>query len=77
MVCVRAEEVRIQRLMASRGYSLERCQAMLECQPEDEVFCGMASYIIDNGGAWEDAVRQLEWVSRPCCEYLRRHCGRP
>ena len=71
------EEVRIQRLMASRGYSLERCQAMLECQPEDEVFCGMASYIIDNGGAWEDAVRQLEWVSRPCCEYLRRHCGRP
>lgn len=59
------EEVRIRRLMESRGYSLERCQSMLESQPKDEAFCGMASYIIDNGGAWEDAVRQLEWVSGP------------
>lgn len=59
------EEVRIRRLMESRGYSLERCQSMLESQPKDEAFCGMASYIIDNGGAWEDAVRQLEWVSDP------------
>ena len=59
------DKVRIRRLLESRGYSLERCRSMLESQPKDEVFCGMASYIIDNGGTWEDAVRQLAWVSGP------------
>ena len=59
------DKVRIRRLLESRGYSLERCRSMLESQPKDEVFCGMARYIIDNGGTWEDAVRQLAWVSGP------------
>ena len=48
------EEVRIRRLMESRGYSLEKCESIIDGQLSDEAFIGFADYIIDNSGSFEE-----------------------
>ena len=48
------EEVRYERLKASRGYSDEKIKQMIEKQQKEEEFKSMASNIIDNSGDLED-----------------------
>lgn len=53
-------ETRIQRLMASRGYSREQCLQIMENQLSEEDFLQMADVVIENGGSQEDTALQLE-----------------
>lgn len=54
-----SEAVRRERLMESRGYSSERCQAMMDSQPGLKDYREKASRVIRNGGGWADTERQL------------------
>ena len=52
--------VRFERLMASRGYSAEKIEAIMSNQlPENELEA-LADFVIDNSGFPEDACRQIE-----------------
>ena len=53
------EEVRYQRVKASRGYSDEKIKQMIEKQQKEEEFKSMASNIIDNSGDLEDTKAQI------------------
>ena len=53
-------EVRVQRLMRSRGYSRERCEEIMKNQAPDAVFRKRADVVIDNGGTAEETRRQVE-----------------
>lgn len=53
------EEVRIERLMASRGYSRQRCKAIMKQQMEEEKFYKIADYVIENGGDFEETKAQI------------------
>ncbi len=54
------EEVRIRRLMASRGYSREKCLNVMHSQKPEEVFRRLADRVIDNGGTPEETRKQLQ-----------------
>lgn len=53
------EEVRYERLKASRGYSDEKIKQMIEKQQSEEEFKAMASHVIDNSGTLEDTKAQI------------------
>jgi dephospho-CoA kinase len=53
------EEIRAKRMISSRGYEKERCQAMFASQPSDEEYRVLASRVIDNGGSFEAAKAKL------------------
>ena len=52
-------ETRIERLMASRGYSRQKCQAIMDNQLADEVFAQLADHVIENGGSPEETRKQV------------------
>ena len=54
------EEVRRERLRASRGYSDERIDSILKSQLPDEVFRARCDVVIDNSGTEEETCRQVE-----------------
>lgn len=53
-------ELRIQRLMKSRGYSLEKCQAIMSQQAEDAFYIRYCDHIIQNGMSVAETKNQLE-----------------
>lgn len=53
------EEVRYERLKASRGYSDEKIAQMIAKQQSEEQFKSMASHIIDNSGDLADTKAQI------------------
>ena len=53
------EDTRIRRLMASRGYSEEKCRSILAEQITDEEFISFADYIVDNSGTLEEAAARV------------------
>jgi len=53
------KEIRIQRLMESRGYTYEKCVSMIENQPEAQEYWSIADYIIDNSGDFDETVEQI------------------
>ena len=55
-----SEETRIERLMASRGYTKEKCLNIMKKQDSDELFRLRCSYVINNDGSEEETERQLE-----------------
>ncbi len=59
------KEIRIQRLMESRGYSYEKCLAMIGNQPEEQEYWSMADYIIDNSGDLGEAKEQIRQLLEP------------
>lgn len=63
------EEIRRERLKASRGYSKEKTDAIMSSQLSEEEFRKYCSVIIDNGGVPEAAYRQID---RKLEEYLCR-----
>jgi len=55
-----ADDVRIERLMASRGYTKEKCESIMKKQNSDESFRKICSFVIDNNGSEEETKKQLE-----------------
>ncbi|WP_036609197.1 dephospho-CoA kinase [Oribacterium sp. P6A1] len=53
-------EVRIERLMKTRGYTEEKARDMILSQIGDEEYSGMATFIIDNSGTPEETIRAIE-----------------
>ena len=59
--CVSADkEIRIQRLMESRGYSREKAESIMARQASDAFFRRHADHIIENNGNLEKTYRQIE-----------------
>lgn len=59
------QEVRIRRLMASRGYSREKCLSVMASQLSEKAFRELADHVIDNGGTTEETAAQI----RKLCRY--------
>lgn len=53
------EEIRRERLKASRRYTDERITRMIASQPAEEVFRETCDVVIDNSGDFEDTKRQI------------------
>ena len=53
-------EIRIQRLMDSRGYSREKCESVMATQLSEEEYAECADLLIDNSGSIEDTRKQIE-----------------
>lgn len=58
------EEVRIRRLMESRGYSREKCISILASQRKDWEFRELSNQVIDNQGDWEKTEERLGELMR-------------
>lgn len=54
------EEVRMQRLMSSRGYSPEKCRQIFDSQSSDAEFLSLADVVIQNDSAPADTYRQIK-----------------
>lgn len=59
-----SEKIRIERLMESRGYSLEKCRSILASQRTDEEFRRISTRVIVNDGEWESTEKALEKLCR-------------
>ncbi|MCR4895914.1 MAG: dephospho-CoA kinase [Lachnospiraceae bacterium] len=53
------EEVRIRRLMESRGYSEEKARSIMASQLPDAEFRKYSDFVIDNGGSPEEAFARI------------------
>lgn len=53
-------EIRIQRLMESRGYSREKAESIMARQASDAFFRQHADHVIENNGDLEKTYRQIE-----------------
>lgn len=53
------ENVRRERLKASRGYTDEKISRMIASQPREERFRSLCSVVIDNSGDFEDTKKQI------------------
>lgn len=61
------EEIRIERLMESRGYSREKALGIMKNQGSDEFFRSRADTVIENSGDWESTRARIdEEVETPC-----------
>lgn len=56
------ENVRRERLRASRGYSDEKITSMISAQPSEKLFTEISDRIIKNSGAFEETIKQLEYA---------------
>lgn len=57
-------EVRIARLIKSRGYSRERCEEIMSRQAKEEEFIREADIVIDNGGTPKETGEQIAFLLR-------------
>lgn len=62
------EETRIRRLMESRGYSREKCLAVMGQQPTEEEYRALADRVLDNNGDEEQLRRQIAEILASCGE---------
>lgn len=53
------KEIRIQRLMENRGYSYDKCLAMIDNQPQEQEYRNLADYVIDNSGEFAETKAQM------------------
>lgn len=53
-------EIRISRLMESRGYTREKALGIMESQASDSFFSSHADYIVENNGDWEKTCMQIK-----------------
>lgn len=53
-------EIRIDRLMESRGYSRERSESIIKNQASEEFFRENTDFIVDNSGEPENTWKQIE-----------------
>ena len=57
-----SEENRIRRLMASRGYTEEKCRGIMKNQAAEADYRRFATRVIDNNGSAKDLRAQLEKI---------------
>lgn len=55
-----SREVRITRLLKSRGYSREKAGSIIKNQPSEEMFIAIADHIIKNDGTIEELEQQIK-----------------
>lgn len=53
-------QTRIERLMAGRGYTKEKCESIMNKQLSDEEFRKNCKVIIDNSGSLEESFAQID-----------------
>ena len=53
------EEIRIERLMASRNYTREKCLQIMASQLSEEEFREYADVVIENGGSQSETAEQI------------------
>ena len=53
-------DVRVERLMKTRGYTEKKARDMILSQIGDEEYSGMATFIIDNSGTPAEAIRTID-----------------
>ncbi|ETP72328.1 dephospho-CoA kinase [Lachnospiraceae bacterium JC7] len=53
-------DVRIERLMKTRGYTEKKARDMILSQIGDEEYSGMATFVIDNSGTPAEAIRAID-----------------
>lgn len=53
-------EIRITRLMESRGYSRRKAEEIMSRQASEEFFFAHADYVVENSGQREETCRQIE-----------------
>jgi dephospho-CoA kinase len=56
------EEVQVERLVSSRGFTPERARAMIAAQMPIESKRGLAHHVINNSGAREETLSQVKAV---------------
>lgn len=61
-----SEELRITRLMESRGYSREKCEAVMHNQSTDAFYRKHCDYCIENGNDLDNTKKQID-------ELLKKH----
>ena len=64
------EDIRIERLMKTRGYTEKKARDMILSQISDEAYAGMASFLIDNSGTpaeTEEKIRRHLGLVKSCC----------
>lgn len=54
-----SEEVRTKRLMEYRGYTLEKCKAVIASQDNEEYYKKYTNYTIDNDNSIKNSTKQL------------------
>ncbi|MCQ2535894.1 MAG: dephospho-CoA kinase [Lachnospiraceae bacterium] len=54
------EDVRIKRLMDGRGYTEEKCRAIMAKQMSSEELKERCDYVVNNSGTLEETIRQCE-----------------
>lgn len=54
-----SRENRIRRLMASRGYSEEKCLDIMRSQASEEEYRSLAAHVLDNNGSTEEIRTQI------------------
>lgn len=54
------DSVRIQRLMASRSYSLEKCKSIMKNQSSDDFYRNHCTYILKNDDSIDNTQKQME-----------------
>lgn len=57
-----SEENRIERLMASRGYTREKCVSIMKQQDSEADYRKRCDFVIDNNGSEEDTEKQLKEI---------------
>lgn len=55
-----SKEVRITRLMESRGYSRERILAVMASQPAEEEYRQWSDFVLDNNGTIDEVKKQID-----------------
>lgn len=63
-VIITDKESRIKRLMASRGYTREKCESVIANQMSDEEFEAHADFVIDNSADLENTANQVAKIMK-------------
>lgn len=54
------QEIRMEILRSSRGYSDEKMYAVFANQPSEETFTAVSDLVIENGGTFEETEKQID-----------------
>ena len=64
MVCIVPRNIRIERLKDSRGYSVEKCEAVMASQKPDNFYISRSDRVIKNDGSVEKLREYLKNISK-------------
>jgi len=64
------EAVRIERLMQSRGYTLDKCKSIINNQLSDDIFRKECDFVLDNGNDFNNTKFSIEKHMKFCYNIL-------